>query len=165
MKRIQNFAMLGMVMYLTACAPSQNHERTKQPSLAELYADKFLIGTALNTWQVEGRDSMTTQIVLQHFNAVVPENCMKSEVIHPEENRYHFKDADAIVDFAQKNGKVITGHCLIWHSQCAPWFFLDKEGKQIGPEVLKQRMKDHITTVVKHFGDKIKGWEDRKSVV
>lgn len=53
----------------------------------------------------------------------------------------------------------ITGHCLIWHSQPPKWFFTDKEGKMVSAEVMKQRMKEHIYTIVKRYKGKIKGWD------
>ncbi len=53
----------------------------------------------------------------------------------------------------------ITGHCLIWHSQAPRWFFNDSSGNQVSPEVLKERMKKHIYTVVGRYKGKIKGWD------
>lgn len=53
----------------------------------------------------------------------------------------------------------ITGHCLVWHSQAPRWFFTDSEGKDVSPEVLKERMKTHIYTVVRRYKGKIKGWD------
>ena len=41
----------------------------------------------------------------------------------------------------------ITGHCLIGHSQLAQWFCVDKDGKNVSPEILQQRMKNHINEV------------------
>ena len=84
---------------------------------------------------------------------------MKCAVIHPEEDRYNFDLADAFVAFCEENDMAAIGHCLIWHSQCAPWFFTDKEGKTVSPEVLKQRMKEHIATVVGRYKGRVKGWD------
>lgn len=38
----------------------------------------------------------------------------------------------------------ITGHCLIGHSQLAQWFCVDKDGKNVSPEILQQRMKNQL---------------------
>lgn len=131
----------------------------EEPGLRDVLGDKFLIGTALNVWQVAGQDTAATAIVKKHFNAIVAENCMKCAEIHPTEDTYDFKDADAFVKFGEENGLTMTGHCLIWHSQLAPWFCVDEKGKNVSPEVLKQRMKDHIYTVVKRYKGKLKGWD------
>ena len=53
----------------------------------------------------------------------------------------------------------VIGHCLIWHSQLAPWFCVDSAGKNVSPEVLKQRMKEHISTIVGRYKGRIHGWD------
>ncbi len=142
---------------LTACNAQRPVQ--KENTLKEALGDKFLIGVALNTRQSSGQDTNAVKIVKQHFNAIVAENCMKHEVVHPEEGRYDFGQADEFVKFGEDNGLTVTGHCLIWHSQCARWFLVDKDGKNVSPEVLKQRMKEHITTVVGRYKGRIKGWD------
>lgn len=131
----------------------------KEIGLKDAVGDKFLIGTALNVFQSSGQDTNAVKVVKKHFNAIVAENCMKMEEVHPEEDVYTFEQADQFIKFGEENGLTMTGHCLIWHSQCPKWFFVDKDGKQVSPEVLKQRMKDHIYTVAKHFKGKLKGWD------
>ena len=143
---------------LTACGGASL--QTSEPkTLKEAFGSYFLVGTAMNTRQVAGEDPEAAELVRTQFNAIVAENCMKCEVIHPEEGRYDFADGDALVDFAEANGLTVTGHCLVWHSQMAPWFCVDDQGQLVAPEVLKQRMKNHITTIVQHYKGRIKGWD------
>ena len=33
---------------------------------------------------------------------------------HPEVNRFDFTDGDKLADWAEKNGKALIGHCLVW---------------------------------------------------
>ena len=148
--------LAGMAITMAACSPQKQAE---EPTLKDVFKDKFLIGTAMNTWQVAGLDTAAQNVVKKHFNSIVAENCMKCEVIHPEENRYDFTSADSLVAFGEANDMTIIGHCLIWHSQCAPWFWVDDKGKFVTPEVLKQRMKDHIHTVVGRYKGRIHGWD------
>lgn len=142
-----------------SCGNSKQNSQSIEPSLKDVTSGHFLIGTALNDNQVDGLDSLSVGIVNRHFNSIVAENCMKSEVIHPEEDIYNFGPADAFVAFGEANGMNIIGHCLIWHSQLSPWFCVDKQGNNVSPEVLKQRMKDHITTIVKRYKGRIDGWD------
>ncbi|MCD8282222.1 MAG: endo-1,4-beta-xylanase [Prevotella sp.] len=128
-------------------------------SIKGVFGDKFLVGVAMNQRQVAGMDTAAVRIVKRHFNSVVAENCMKCEAIHPQESVYDFTAADSLVAFGEANGMAVIGHCLVWHSQCAPWFFTDKEGKRVSAETLKQRMKDHITTVVSRYKGRVKGWD------
>jgi endo-1,4-beta-xylanase len=84
---------------------------------------------------------------------------MKPQLIHPEENRYFWDDADKLVAFGEKNKQVVTGHCLIWHSQIGRWFFMGDSGKDVSAEVLKERMRQHIYSVVGRYKGRIKGWD------
>lgn len=144
-------------------------------SLAEAYRDYWYTGVSVNQWQVEADDSGQNKhdvtgfisgdqtkdwdIIASNFNFVVAENCMKCEVIHPQEGVYDFTLADQFVNKAKAAGLKVLGHCLIWHSQCAPWFHFDKNGKLVSKEVLKKRMREHIYTIVSHFKGRVDAWD------
>lgn len=130
-----------------------------QSTLKDAYAGKFVIGTAMNTPQILERDEAAVRVIKENFNAIVAENCMKAGPIQPKEGEFDFEQADKFVEFGVKNNMHITGHCLIWHSQAPRWFFTDSLGNQVSPEVLKERMKTHIYTVVRRYKGKIKGWD------
>lgn len=130
-----------------------------QKTLAKATKGKFLFGVAVNPKQVNAVNPIETALVTKEFNAIVGENCMKPQPIHPEENRYNWEDADKLVAFGEKNKQVVTGHCLIWHSQIGKWFFVDGDGKEVSPEVLKERMRQHISTVVGRYKGRLKGWD------
>lgn len=132
---------------------------TKQPALKDLFADDFLIGAAVNMPTVRGIDAGSDSIVRTHFNSIVAENCMKCEKIHPEEGVYFWDDADAFIDYGIRNNMAIIGHTLVWHSQLAPWFPVDSTGNYVSADVLKERMRDHITTVMTRYKGKVKGWD------
>ena len=146
-------------LLLSGCGNTKNEHDNHPPTLKEVLKDKFLIGVALNTRQSSGNDTAAVRIVKEHFNDIVAENCMKSVEIHPEENRYNFTQADEFVQFGVDNNLSITGHCLIWHSQLPAWFCVDENGENVSPEVLKERMKDHIYTVVGRYKGVIRGWD------
>jgi len=144
-------------MLLMACSgkPVVESER----NLKNVLGNHFLVGVAINHLQLQGQDSAALDIVKTHFNSIVPENCMKCMIIHPEENVYDFELSDRFVAFGEENGMFVVGHCLIWHSQLASWFCTDENGADVSPEVLKQRMKDHITTIVKRYKGRVHGWD------
>lgn len=127
--------------------------------LKDVLKGKFLIGTALNTAQVNGDDPKAIALVDKHFNSAVAENCMKQDALQPKEGLFNFKDADRFVEFGQRHGLALIGHCLVWHSQVAPWFFTDGKGENVSSEELKKRMKTHIYTVMRRYRGKIKGWD------
>lgn len=132
----------------------------KQPTtLKDAYDGRFHIGTAMSSPQITGSDTAATRVIKEHFNSIVAENCMKSGPIQPREGEFDFSLADQFVEFGVQNNMHIIGHTLIWHSQAPRWFFTDSLGNQVLPEVLKERMKNHIYTVVGRYKGKIHGWD------
>lgn len=127
--------------------------------LKDALKDKFLIGVAMNSSQIVGKDTQAINLITCNFNSVVAENCMKSEIIQPVEGEFDFSQADQFVKFGEKHNMFIIGHTLIWHSQAPKWFFVDNNGVNVSPEILKQRMKTHIQTIIKRYKGRVKGWD------
>ena len=127
--------------------------------LKDTFANKFYIGVAMNTPQITGHDSLALQLIRKHFNSIVAENCMKSEVVQPVEGEFDFMLADQMIRFGVENNMHIVGHTLIWHSQAPKWFFTDAQGNEVTPEVLADRMKNHIQTVVSRYKGRVHGWD------
>ncbi len=164
-------------MFVVASATLVAGAALAQPAtLRAAYRDYWDMGVSVNQWQVKANsESLVMQqnfskdtpadqtkdweTIVRHFNYVVAENCMKCEVIHPKEGVYDFTLADQFVDKARAAGLKVLGHCLIWHSQCAPWFHYDEQGNLVSPEVLKQRMREHIYTIVNHFKGRVQAWD------
>ena len=157
MKKITTLA-LGLLLASAAFAQKGNKAEVL-PSLQSTLGKHFLIGVAVDTRLPAGQDPAAEAIVKKQFNQVVAENCMKGEENHPEVNRFDFTDGDKLVNWAEKNGKTVIGHCLVWHSQPPKWMFTDANGKTVSREVLIGRMYNHIMTVVTHYKGKIKGWD------
>lgn len=148
-----------LAVSLIGCTSSGKEPPVKEDTLKDALNNQFYIGTALNLNQIQGKDTISTNIVKHQFNSIVAENCMKSMYLQPEEGKFFFDDADKFVQFGEDNGMFIIGHTLIWHSQAPNWFFTDNKGKDVSKEVLTERMKNHITTVVSRYKGRIKGWD------
>lgn len=165
MKRHKLFAVaLISSLFLTGCGGSGSQSgsetnQTEEPALKDVFKDNFLIGSAINQYQVEGSDSTAMNLVKKHFNTVVAENAMKSEVINPQNGVYDWKLADEFVDWGTENDMFVVGHCLIWHSQLAKWFAYYDDGDLVSPDTMRQRMHDYITTVVSRYKGKVNGWD------
>jgi endo-1,4-beta-xylanase len=136
--------------------PSQSLPVQPSKGLKDYYKDYFPIGVAVGVRNIIGPD---TTLILQQFNSLTPENAMKMGPIHPEENLYNWKDADAIVDFATSHGMKIRGHNLCWHEQTPGWLFKDAQGGEVTKEVLLKRLKNHITAVVSRYKGRIYAWD------
>jgi len=157
MKKNQLFFMVLAGVVLAAFTSAKT--AGQQPGLKDAFAGKFYIGTALNAAQITGKDTAACRVVKEQFNAIVAENCMKSGPIQPQEGVFDFSLADRFVRFGEDNHLFMTGHTLIWHSQAPAWFFKDQQGNNVSREVLIERMKKHVYTVVGRYKGKIKGWD------
>ncbi|MGE4586083.1 MAG: endo-1,4-beta-xylanase [Mangrovibacterium sp.] len=147
----------GVLILLAACNPAAQPKQA--PALKDAFEGKFYIGTALNADQITGKDSASVEVVSRQFNAVVAENCMKSERLQPQKDVFDFSLADRFVSFGEENNMFVTGHTLIWHSQAPSWFFEDSLGNEIPGEELAERMKKYIYTVVGRYKGRVKGWD------
>jgi endo-1,4-beta-xylanase len=124
------------------------------PSLKDAFKKDFLIGTAMNAWQIEGKDTAAVRIIKQQFNSVTPENCMKAEVIHPDWDKYDFDLADKLVAFAKANHIKINAHNLIWHSQLPAFMHHIQSADSV-----RQYMVDHIAKVAGRYDGKVDSWD------
>lgn len=149
-------AALSCVM--AGCAQT-TAESVDEPALKDVFADNFMFGAAINDKYVSGQDSQVLDIITKHFNTIVAENVMKSEKINPDKGVYAWAPADAFVQFGEDHGMFVVGHCLVWHSQLAPWFPLDDKGNYVSADTLRQRMHDYIYTVVGRYKGRVKGWD------
>lgn len=124
--------------------------------LKDYYAGFFPVGVAVSPAVLHGAEA---ELIRKQFNSLTAENAMKMGLIHPEESRYFWKDADAIVNFATANSMKVRGHALCWHQQTPKWLFVNANGDNISKEVLLKRLKDHINSVVSRYKGKIYAWD------
>ena len=128
----------------------------KTTGLKDYYKSYFPVGVAVSPRALKTDES---NLILQEFNSMTPENAMKMGPIHPREKEYFWRDADSIAAFARRNGLKLRGHTLCWHNQTPSWLFKDSLGKKVSKEVLLQRLKDHIHTVVQRYKDVVYAWD------
>ncbi|KAK3290199.1 endo-xylanase [Chaetomium fimeti] len=113
---------------------------------------KLYFGTEIDHYHLN--NNALTTIVKDTFGQVTNENSMKWDAIEPSRNQFSFANADAVVDFAQANGKLVRGHTLVWHSQLPQWV------KNIGDRnTLTQVIENHVTTMVTRYKGKIVQWD------
>lgn len=149
--------VIGSVWAGEAPRPSlaSAQQTNQEVSLACAFADAFVIGAAIPGAEINPEER---KLLVTHFGAVTPENCMKPSRIHPSEDHFDFEKADALVAMAQTNNLTINGHTLLWHEQCPEWFFKDGDHDATREQVLT-RMRSHIATVAGHFAGKMKSWD------
>lgn len=128
-------------------------------TLKTTFKDHFFVGAALNPAQFYESNRSEAALVKAQFNSITAENVMKWEHIHPRPGEYDFSQVDRFVNFGVSNDMFIIGHTLVWHAQIPDWVFQNANGKPVTREILLQRMRDHIFTVVGRYQGKVKGWD------
>ncbi|MHB1958462.1 MAG: endo-1,4-beta-xylanase [Acidobacteriaceae bacterium] len=116
-------------------------------------AHGLLVGCAVNAAALAGNPAYGA-LIAEQCSIVVPENAMKWGPISPAPGKYDFHEADALMDFAQKNGQKVRGHNLIWHEELPKWF-----PGPITKANARQAMIDHIQTEMHHFAGRIQSWD------
>lgn len=169
MKEFTFLSLFALAVTFTFCQPAKKMRQSFQSGidssrgLKDYYHNYFNIGVAVSPQALKTDE---TALILQQFNSLTPENAMKMGPVHPKENLYNWIGADAIAAFAVKNKIKLRGHCLCWHNQTPLWFFTDSAtGKQVTKEILLQRLKDHITTVVTRFKGTVYAWDVVNEVI
>jgi len=153
---MKNTALILLLLIVGLCSFRSLQHGKPEKGLKDYYKSYFPIGVAVSARSLQGEEG---QFILKHFNSLTPENSMKMGPIHPEQNRYNWKESDAIVDFAQKNGLKVRGHNLCWHEQTPNWMFKNADGSEVSKDTLLNRLRDHIYTVVKRYKGKIYAWD------
>lgn len=162
--RLISFSFLASLLLLTRCEKAKalvseygteiNPDSLK--GLKDYYSDFFPVGVAVAPGSLSGAQSI---LILKHFSSLTAENVMKPALIHPEEKRYNWDNADKIADFAVANGMLMRGHTLVWHNQTGAWMFKDASGNKVAKDVLLSRLKDHINQVVTRYKGKVYAWD------
>lgn len=136
------------------------------PQLKDVLSQYFPFGTSVNPSEID-ENNVHSDFIKYQYGAIVPDNCMKPESVQPTEGNFTFDDADKIVNFANDNNMILRGHTLVWHSQVPAWFFQDKDdsSKPASRELLLQRMKTHIQTVMGRYKGRVNYWDVVNEVI
>ncbi|GIP47638.1 beta-xylanase [Paenibacillus sp. J53TS2] len=132
-----------------------NQRFSDEPALKQGFVNDFKIGAAVNPLTIRTQESL----LAYHFNSMTAENEMKFVSLHPEEQTYTFEAADRLVEFARTHGMAMRGHTLVWHNQTSDWLFRDGQGGTVSKDVLLERVREHIHTVVGRYKNDIYAWD------
>jgi endo-1,4-beta-xylanase len=163
--------ILFTVVSVTQCSSSKNAQGSNEiidssKGLKDYYKDYFVVGVAVSPQGLRRADE--SNLILQQFGSMTPENAMKMGPIHPQEHQFAWRDADSIAAFAKKNNLKLRGHTLCWHNQTPRWLFIDSSSnppKTVSKELLLKRLKDHITAVVTRYKGTIYAWDVVNEVI
>ena len=139
-------------------APAAPVINQNMPQLKDVYQTDFAIGTTLGNW---AQDGAPAKLALAHaqFNAFTPENLLKPALTQRKQGVFTFDDADKFVAEASKNGAIVVGHTLVWHSQSPDWMWQDANGQPLPRAQGLENMRAHIGAVVGRYKGRIAQWD------
>ncbi|MFI6761598.1 endo-1,4-beta-xylanase [Micromonospora sp. NPDC050417] len=152
-------ATVGTLNSLPASAGG--HDRPADQSLRALgMRHDLYIGTAVDMAALnDPADPQYRQLVGSQFSSVTAENVMKWESLEPTRGTYNWAPADELIAYAKQNNQRVRGHVLVWHNQLPGWLTTGVADGSIDTAELRDILRNHITTVVKHFKGKIWQWD------
>lgn len=150
---------LAATVFLFFAAMLASQGSAAPTNLHTAFQEAFAIGVGLDTPLILHPKEEELALAVEQFSAWTPENQLKPKSVQPRQGQFHFGPADRFVDLAERYGKRIIGHTLVWHSETPDWFFLDEKGEPAPPEVVEQRLRTHIQTVVGRYRGRIAEWD------
>src|SRR5690606_25659564 len=127
-------------------------------SLQAAAGDRFKIGVGVGHRVVQNPDDLA--LILEHFEVLTPENCMKPKSVQPSEGEWRFATSDRFVEIAREKKLEIVGHCLVWASDEWTDGWMKKEnGQPVSRETLLRRIETHVGTVVERYRDSVSSWD------
>lgn len=127
----------------------------------------ILMGAAMSHSQLRKSDYLT--MLKTHFGSITATNEMKAYSLLDERASraaddgmpvMNYRQADAMVGWAQENGLKVRGHVLVWDAYMCDWFFREGYSKTkdyASPETISRRTEYYITEVIRHFEEKFPG--------
>lgn len=80
----------------------------------------MLFGAAVQARQILTDPSFRNRIITE-CGSITPEIEFKWDFVESERGVYQLAAADQIARFAERHGKALHGHALLWHKGIAPW--------------------------------------------
>ncbi len=130
------------------------------PSLYETLSPWFSVGAAIEPEEAEPA-TQKAQLLIKHFDTIVAGNAHKMDSIQPKEGVFDWSRADKIVEFGEMTGMRLRWHTLVWHNQVPAWIFQDSKdpNKPVSKEILNQRLKTYIQTVMKRYKGRVESYD------
>ena len=149
MKRASSQFIKWSFLLMAFAASAQNKPSTLRDAADRIH---ILVGTAVRPSQFS--EAAYSRTLAREFNMVEPEDTMKWWVVRRDQG-FDFRQGDEVVNFAQAHGMNVRGHCLAWDHNNPRWL---ADG-HFTPEQLSKLLREHITTVMKHYAGQVFAWD------
>ena len=126
-----------------------------EPRLRDVATERdFQIGAAVAAQPLR-TDAAYKKILRNEFNYVTAENALKMGPLRPDRHTYDFRDADAVVDYANAHDQTVRAHTLAWHNQTPEWF---QEWDHTDGQ-LESFLREHVHTTAGRYRSTVDTWD------
>jgi|SRR3569833_278989 len=73
----------------------------------------------------------------------------------PQPGVFNFTEGEIVASIANKTGKLLRCHALVWHNQLAPWV----ENTTWTPDTLRDAITRHVSNVAGHWKGRCYAWD------
>jgi len=130
-------------------------------------SDVFSEGAFINGYGVDQSTVVRKQLNIEQehlvlatqFNSLTPEIALKPHNIAVNPYEIDFREADAMMDFAEANGMRVHGHVLLFDSSVPQWAFDFRANNTWTPQEWEDWLENYIKTVVGRYKGRIAGWD------
>jgi endo-1,4-beta-xylanase len=143
-----------------ACARTTVYSQAAEQSLAELAAAKGVDYGAMVTWKSWDGDNALrpddafAQLAARECSLIVSGMEMFWGLNSKSSGAFDFSGADDIADWAQRHGKKLRGHNLIWHEQTPDWY-MRIDDAAYGEKMLVK----HVQDLCGRFAGRMHSWD------
>jgi endo-1,4-beta-xylanase len=105
-------------------------------------------------------DARYRALVAQQCGLITPENELKWQAVRPSAERFDFRAADLLIDWATAQGIGVRGHTLLWHREerFPAWVASHDYGTRPAHEAARL-LTDHISTVATRYAATIHSFD------
>ncbi len=142
----RQFSCLALFVMATVVTPSLTLRQAAEQA-------HMLAGTAVRPSLFS--EAAYSATLAREFNMIEAEDAMKWWVVRRNAGAFDFRAGDEVVRFGQAHDMKVRGHCLVWDRDNPEWLM---QGN-FTPAQLSQLLREHITTVMKHYAGQVFAWD------
>lgn len=128
-------------------------QRQAADSINNLYRGTGKVYFGTTTEQARLIEGKNAAIIQSNFGQITPEWSMKWEATENSKGQFTFDDADAFMNFASENNKVVRGHTLLWHIALPEWVEAITSRDELTAVI-----ENHVTTIVARYKGRVRSW-------
>ena len=100
------------------------------------------------------------ELLIRYVDVIVPMNALKWHDLRHTKGQFDFTRSDELISFAERHGKKVHGHALLWYHANPAWLEVLNSPRRLEALLIK-----HIETVVGRYAGRVQTWDVVNEVV